>query len=99
MALKKFDLSDQGQKTEDNITQVLKAGFQSNIFYSCISDTAVVAINPFKNIPAQSSQYIAQYKDAETDNVDPLPTHIYNLSNRAYLHMRRTGIDQSIIFK
>ncbi|KAI8334150.1 chitin synthase-domain-containing protein [Choanephora cucurbitarum] len=98
MALRKFEISDQSQKTEDNITQVLKAAFQSNVFYSRISDSAVVAINPFKNIPAQSSHYIAQYKDAETDSTEPLPTHIYKLSNQAYLHMRRTGIDQSIIF-
>ncbi|CAO3703668.1 unnamed protein product [Rhizopus stolonifer] len=38
--------------------------------------------------------YVAEYKDALAN----LPAHIYKLTNQAYLHMRRTGIDQSILF-
>ncbi|KAL9550349.1 hypothetical protein MBANPS3_004777 [Mucor bainieri] len=92
-----FDLSDQDQITEDSVTQCLKYGFTSNVIYSRISDSALVAINPYKQMPSQSLQYVAEYKDTGSDALEPLPTHIYKLTNQAYLHMRRTGIDQSLI--
>ncbi|CAO3591286.1 unnamed protein product [Absidia cylindrospora] len=31
------------------------------------------------------------------DNIGALPPHVYQLGNQAYLHMRRTGIDQFIL--
>ncbi|KAI8087609.1 uncharacterized protein B0P05DRAFT_368593 [Gilbertella persicaria] len=94
----KFELADTSQKTEDSLTQTLKAAFQTNTIYSRISDSTYVAINPYKSFPNQSLQYVAEYKDTGSDALEPLPTHIYKLTNQAYLHMRRTGIDQSIIF-
>jgi chitin synthase len=97
MSSNKFDLSSQDQQTEDSLTQCLKAGFQGNVIYSRISDSTLVAINPFKSLPIQSLQYVAEYKDTGADAMEPLPTHIYKLTNQAYLHMRRTGIDQSLI--
>lgn len=95
----KFDLSDQDQITEDSVTQCLKYGFTSNVIYSRISDSAIVAINPYKQMPSQSLQYVAEYKDTGSDALEPLPTHINKLTNQAYLHMRRTGIDQSVILR
>jgi chitin synthase len=97
MSSNKFDLSSQEQLTEDSLTRCLKAGFQGNVIYSRISDSALVAVNPFKALPIQSLQYVAEYKDTGADVMEPLPTHIYKLTNQAYLHMRRTGIDQSLI--
>ncbi|KAK4515380.1 inositol hexakisphosphate and diphosphoinositol-pentakisphosphate kinase [Mucor velutinosus] len=93
----KFDLSDQDQITEDGVTQCLKYGFTSNVIYSRISDSAIVAINPYKQMPSHSLQYVAEYKDTGSDALEPLPMHINKLTNQAYLHMRRTGIDQSLI--
>lgn len=95
----KFDLSDQDQITEDSLTQCLKTGFTSNVIYSRISDSAIVAMNPYKKMPSQSLQYVAEYKDTGSDALEPLPTHINKLTNQAYLHMRRTGIDQSLILR
>ncbi|GAA5809891.1 hypothetical protein MFLAVUS_003306 [Mucor flavus] len=97
MSRNKFDLFNQSEFTEDTVTSCLKNGFQSNILYSRISDSALVALNPYKLLPIQSVQYVAEYKDTGSDLLEPLPTHIYKLANQAYLHMRRTGIDQSLI--
>lgn len=94
-----FDLCDREQKTEDSLTQCLKEAFLNNVFYSKISDSAFVAVNPYKPVPLQSFQYVTEYKDTSADSLEPLPTHIYKLTNQAYLHMRRTGIDQSIILR
>lgn len=99
MSRNKFDLFNQSEFTEDTVTSCLKNGFQSNILYSRISDSALVALNPYKLLPIQSVQYVAEYKDTGSDLLEPLPTHIYKLANQAYLHMRRTGIDQSLILK
>lgn len=90
-------MSDQQEYTEDGLTACLKSAFLSNVIYSRIGDSALVAMNPYKNMPLQSLQYVAEYKDTGSDALEPLPTHIYKLTNQAYLHMRRTGIDQSLI--
>lgn len=96
---KKFDVSELREKTEDNLTQCLKSAFANNVIHSRISDSALVVVNPYKTLPQQSSQYVAEYRDTEADALEPLPTHVYKLTNQAYLHMRRTGIDQSLILK
>ncbi|KAI8643978.1 chitin synthase-domain-containing protein [Parasitella parasitica] len=95
--LSRFDLSDQDKMTEDSLTQCLKAGFTSNVIYSRISDSAIVVVNPYKPMPQQNLQYVAEYRDTGSDALEPLPAHINKLTNQAYLHMRRTGIDQSLI--
>jgi chitin synthase len=96
----KFDLSEiKEEKTEDNTTHLLKNCYQNNVFYSKISDSTLVVLNPYKSLPQQSPQYVAEYRDTGSDSLEPLPTHVFKLTNQAYLHMRRTGIDQSIILK
>lgn len=99
MTKNKYDLFQLSQHTEDELTSYLKSAFQNNVIYSRISDSALVAINPYKTLPLQSIQYVAEYKDTGSDLLEPLPAHIFKLTNQAYLHMRRTGIDQSLILK
>lgn len=89
-----WDPWDQDQPSEDSLTQCLKNNFSKNVFYSSISPCALLAVNPYKSLPTESTMYVAEYKDALAN----LPAHIYKLTNQAYLHMRRTGIDQSILF-
>jgi chitin synthase len=92
-------MADQSNWTEDSVTECLKYAFRTNVLYSRISDSALVAINPYKSMPSMSAQYVAEYKDTGSDALEPLPTHVYKLTNQSYLHMRRTGIDQSIILR
>lgn len=99
MTKNKYDLSQLSQQTEDELTACLKSAFQNNVIYSRIGDSALVAINPYKTLPLQSIQYVAEYKDTGSELLEPLPAHIFKLTNQAYLHMRRTGIDQSLILK
>ncbi|KAI7901255.1 chitin synthase-domain-containing protein [Cokeromyces recurvatus] len=91
---KEFDLLGD-EVDEDGITETLRCAFQSNVIYSRISDTAIIALNPYKSMPLENTSYVAEYKDP--DGLEPLPTHLYKIVNQAYLHMRRTGIDQSLI--
>ncbi|KAI9302596.1 chitin synthase-domain-containing protein [Cunninghamella echinulata] len=82
---------------EDSITSTLKIRFENGSYYTKINDSVLLAVNSFKEQQQQDSlQYVAEYKDT-SDTVGALPPHVYQLTNQAYLHMRRTGIDQSIL--
>ncbi|KAI8384891.1 chitin synthase-domain-containing protein [Radiomyces spectabilis] len=85
--------------TEDNITATLKLRFQNDIIYTSINDSVLVVVNPCKEMSQsqESLQYVAEYKDTSARDIEPVVPHVFRLINQAYLHMRRTGIDQSII--
>jgi chitin synthase len=89
-----YQLSNQPQFNEDSFTQCLKQAYQDRIQYSRLSHHAIVALDPIETNEL-SSEYVAEYKNTSNQ----LPTHIFKLTNHAYLHMRRTGIDQSILLK
>lgn len=83
---------------EDNITSTLKTRFDNGSMYTKVNDSIIIAVNPYQERQQESLQYVAEYKDT-SDNVGALPPHVYQLGNQAYLHMRRTGIDQSILIR
>lgn len=88
--------------TEDSITAALRTRFENDFIYTRINDTVLVSLNPNKDTAhSQSSpDYVAEYKEITTqNNMEPLPPHVFQITNQAYLHMRRTGIDQSIILR
>lgn len=95
------DLTQLTAPTEDAITATLRVRFENDCIYTRINDSILVAINPYKDIPLSkaSSDYVAEYKEIMSENIEPLPPHVFQLANQAYLHMRRTGIDQSIILR
>ncbi|SAM05355.1 hypothetical protein [Absidia glauca] len=83
---------------EDNITSTLKTRFDNGSIYTKVNDSIILAVNPYQERQQESLQYVAEYKDT-SDNIGALPPHVYQLGNQAYLHMRRTGIDQSILIR
>ncbi|KAG0166565.1 hypothetical protein DFQ28_006404 [Apophysomyces sp. BC1034] len=91
------DLAQLNPPTEDDIVATLKLRFQNDTIYTRINDSVLLAVNPNKELIQDSLQYVAEYKDTTAENLEPLPPHVFQMTNQAYLHMRRTGIDQSII--
>ncbi|KAI9266039.1 chitin synthase-domain-containing protein [Sporodiniella umbellata] len=89
-----YDFWDQEHPSEDDLAQFLKLNFSKNSFYFNVSPNVLLAVNPYKTLPIDNLAYTTEYKDGLTN----LPAHVYKLTNHAYLHMRRTGIDQSILF-
>jgi chitin synthase len=93
------DLTHLDSIDEDNITSTLKTRFDNGSIYTKVNDSIIIAVNPYQEHQHQESlQYVAEYKDT-SDNIGALPPHVYQLGNQAYLHMRRTGIDQSILIR
>ncbi|KAG2224722.1 hypothetical protein INT45_009037 [Circinella minor] len=93
------DLSQLSSPTEDSITASLRVRYENDIIYTRINDAILVALNPYKNTLQShtSPEYVTEYKEIQTEATEQqLPPHLYQLANQAYLHMRRTGVDQSI---
>lgn len=96
-----LDLSNVTDIDEKRISDILHAKFLNYNIYTDVGFCNIVAINPFKQLAqndAQTSEeYVTSYKKNSTDNsINKLNPHIFELTNRAYFHMRRTGNDQAI---
>ncbi|PKY38336.1 glycosyltransferase family 2 protein [Rhizophagus irregularis] len=96
----KTDLSAIQNISQDTISSTLRERFQRDNIYTRINHSALIAINPYKTLHIFSDstvqEYVADYKDTSGQRAT-LPPHSFQLASQAYLHMRRTGQDQSII--
>lgn len=96
------DLTTLSPISEDIIVSCLRERFMSDLIYSNIGTSAIVAVNPHKYVPSNSDavlqKYAAEYRDVTASKV-LLPPHIFQLANNAYYHMRRTTQDQSILLR
>lgn len=97
------DLSQLSRDLSPNeIAEILKQRFLNDINYTNISPSVLIVLNPFSHddeINLQS-EYIAEYKDTTSAKANQWrPPHLYQFINNAYLHMRRTSINQSILFR
>ena len=96
------DLSQLSSPTEDSITASLRVRYENDIIYTRINDAILVALNPYKTALQShtSPEYVTEYKEIQTEATEQqLPPHLYQIANQAYLHMRRTGVDQSIFLR
>ena len=95
------DLSTLSPVSEDIIVSCIRERFMTDNIYTNIGTSALVAVNPHKYVPSNSDavlhKYAAEYRDTSPDKIR-LPPHIFQLSNNAYYHMRRTTQDQSMLF-
>ncbi|KAJ2788172.1 hypothetical protein GGI15_000193 [Coemansia interrupta] len=69
--------------------------------YTNIGDRMLIALNPNESNDESSDQtalrYVDDYRDT-TDGRQELAPHVFKVAEQAYLHMRRTGLSQSISF-
>ncbi|KAG0327731.1 hypothetical protein BGZ99_006992 [Dissophora globulifera] len=104
------DLSQQPRPTEDSLTSALATRFQQGQIYTRIASSALVQVNPFTpgkvELPETTLQeQVLTYKDGarlpspqnQRGSILSSSPHLIELATSAYLHMRRTGQDQSII--
>jgi chitin synthase len=96
------DLASLSSISDDVIVTCLRERFMTDIIYTSIGSSALVAVNPHKYVASNADsilqKYAADYRDT-TENKAPLPPHIFQLANNAYYHMRRTAQDQSLIIR
>ncbi|KAJ2853022.1 hypothetical protein J3B02_003321, partial [Coemansia erecta] len=69
--------------------------------YTGIGDRLLIAFNPNEaqeqSSDAAALRYVDDYRDTSPGR-QPLPPHIFKVAEQAYLHLRRTGLSQSISF-
>ncbi|KAI8320717.1 hypothetical protein GQ54DRAFT_290808 [Martensiomyces pterosporus] len=97
-------LRDADAATSDEILDVLIRRYEQRPQsqpYASIGDRLLVAINPLESQEIFSDQsaltYIDDYRNTSV-NREPLAPHIFKVAGQSYLHMRRTGLNQSITF-
>lgn len=84
---------------EDVIVQQVKTRYENNFAYTRIGDNILISVNQNGYSNQESMEYVAEYKDTALTTNSILPVHLYQMINQVYLHMRRTGIDQSILLR
>ncbi|KAG2201668.1 hypothetical protein INT47_003894 [Mucor saturninus] len=94
------DLSTISDLDEKRITDILNSRFSNYNIYTHIGPCHLIAINPFKQLAQNDTQtsedYVASYKEISPESPIKLNPHVFELTNRAFFHMRRTGNDQAV---
>ncbi|KAI9293616.1 hypothetical protein K502DRAFT_366558 [Neoconidiobolus thromboides FSU 785] len=98
------DLSKASQKTTNSIVHTLVEKYKSkNQTYTKVGSRVLLSINPLHlSNPLQGdsvqAEYVEDFEDFSGRRSTQLPAHIYQLANTTYFHLRRSAIDQSVIF-
>lgn len=90
------------ESTTEDIVEILRQRYLHDLIYTAISPSVLIALNPYKNVNFESTkeEYLLEYKDTSSAKANKWrEPHLYQLVNHAYLHMRRTRINQSITFR
>jgi chitin synthase len=101
------DLSSIQNPTNESIASCLRSRYDTFKIYTNIGSHHIVAVNPLKELALNDDQtsleYVAAYKDASGGNqlsqISLLDPHLFDLVNRVYFHMRRTGSDENIVLR
>jgi chitin synthase len=96
--------------SDDAILSILQARFRSDLNYTRLGSTTLVAVNPLRTQAnlndASAESYIKQcYSNVDWEEklaAHPeaaLPPHPYELGLRVYHRMRRTKASQAIVYR
>ncbi|KDQ13770.1 glycosyltransferase family 2 protein [Botryobasidium botryosum FD-172 SS1] len=95
------DLAKLPSISDDIIVACIRDRFYSDMIYTSIGPSAIVAVNPHRYVTSNADsvlmQYASEYRDTSEDKIYRAP-HVFQLTNNAYYRMRRTGQDQCILF-
>lgn len=79
---------------EPCVLDAIKVRYERNDIYA-YTGSILVALNPFKPLDIYDEAAMAHFTKA-TSATPPSP-HVYSVAEKAYTHMRRTGLNQAII--
>ncbi|KAI8873252.1 hypothetical protein GQ42DRAFT_118167 [Ramicandelaber brevisporus] len=93
-----------GALTEDQLVGILGDRYKHNRLYTHVGPRLLLLTNPGTGASNDASKvepqdYVDDYRNTDTKarSENLLPPHVYGLASDAYLHMRRTGLNQSIV--
>lgn len=86
----------------ESILSCLKSRYDAFKIYTNIGSRHLLVVNPLQEIAINDDQtsleYVAAYKDPTT-SLSSLDPHLFDLINKVYFHMRRTGTDQNVVIR
>jgi myosin-7 len=88
------DLIALAEVNEANILECTKTRFLDSKIYTSMG-SVMMSVNPFKSLPLYGYEVIKRYINPFLHG---LPPHVYLISSRAFITMRDTGRNQSILF-
>ncbi|ORY03392.1 hypothetical protein K493DRAFT_383515 [Basidiobolus meristosporus CBS 931.73] len=87
--------------SDDIVVESLKHQYELKAPYIRINSSILVSVNPSQQLDIYADENAQKYVEAcyrnTTGNAQNLPCHIYELAAKAYLHLRRTGQDQTVL--
>ncbi|CAO3613585.1 unnamed protein product [Cunninghamella blakesleeana] len=90
------DLLQLSDVSPEQVSEILKQRYLDDQLYTNIGDTILISLNASSIIDQEKSiKYVSSYKNPQSQQNDP---HLYQLINHAYHHLRRTSLNQSILF-
>lgn len=95
------DLVDMKLCDSESITNMLYLRYQSDKFFTHVGSRLMISVNPLTTHAsfddATLKKYVTDYRNFTSER-EALSPHIFSLANNAYLHIRRSGLDQVIVF-
>ncbi|KAI7872084.1 Myh9 protein [Spinellus fusiger] len=89
------DMADLTYLNEPSVIYNLSMRYKSHfIYWQTYSGLFLVAINPYKDLPIYSDEYLQSYKGRRRGELAP---HIYAVADQAYHDMVRNNENQSIL--
>ncbi|KAI0244482.1 hypothetical protein L0F63_001339 [Massospora cicadina] len=97
------DLTLLHNKDPDNIAETLRKRYLENFTYTKVGARVMVAINPLHTTAETEGievmkAYADDYHCLMGTRNSALTSHIYQLANTAFFHLKRSAIDQAIMF-
>ncbi|RKP37869.1 chitin synthase-domain-containing protein [Dimargaris cristalligena] len=86
---------------DDDVVEVLHNRYRKDSVYTQIGNRVLLAVNPNGPLEISNDVHVQQYVDdyrntsGQRTVLDP---HVFQIAANAYLMMRRTGADQSLVF-
>jgi chitin synthase len=96
------DILLQSEVNDDSILKLLKERYSDNFIYTNIGSSAVVYVNPVKQLDINSDSTLRLYTDWANDtspDKKPLPSHLFSLASSAFRHMQREEEDQCFLLR
>lgn len=98
-----IDLTDlTNDSVTEDIVEAVRQRYLHDSTYTSIGPSILISLNPYKSINNENNKaaYLLEYKDTQSAKLNKWrEPHLYQLINHTYLHMRRTRVSQSILFR
>ncbi|KAI9296401.1 hypothetical protein K502DRAFT_177563 [Neoconidiobolus thromboides FSU 785] len=95
------DLTFLSPKTDVYLNQALNLRFKDRQYFTKVGARLLLYINPYNDLSCFHEDVMGYYlkNNNNVNHQQELEPHIFQLCKVIYFHLKRSGIDQTLIFK